>query len=579
MPFTPTIFSTSYEFPILSPPDVSPGTRVVGICGISSVHDEHGAVPSDPSKDGWYHAQFYLLHHLLAGQGVQQKWITSVAPNRIVDNYSLLTYPDIKGTRRIVLDRTMIQRGYMNDVKVVNPKSLRDELKDTLDIEVQDGMECREPILIILIGHGSMKHGGIHLHNHTFNSDQFRLWTMGAVDAGLVTPNPFSGREGGWLVVPSRLLMNRPLNRYPFTQRRLADEGRGKTCGSVWMIEVLSSPAFKELTIPRDPGDKRMEERLIPELINAVYDSLIGGRVKCWGVNFDPDTDAWEIDFDKRRGNPLYKLEEAWYSLRSLSPYGQPSVSSSSLLALPTNPVGNELPAELLNRLESLAGSSQSQQPAHYTVSTRRKLLPLIDAYRRSLPGLADDQSEALLSALIHKVENNPDCCLSRLHRVTAHLEYRFRLMELADRYVSCLDLQEQGRSCNGFDIEKWKREQSREQVNRLKEVVRILASRFVFPATILEKQGKVFPKPWEYLAMVMMERGGTSREFEIDVEVILNFRKDRIRAATMAALKNKRVEEAMRKIDRHIKDTLEDDSDGRASLFDGDLWVIVQKD
>jgi hypothetical protein len=92
MPFTPTIFSTSYEFPILSPPDVSPGTRVVGICGISFVHDEHGAVPSDPSKDGWYHAQFYLLHHLLAGQGVQQKWITSVAPDRMVDNYSLLTY-------------------------------------------------------------------------------------------------------------------------------------------------------------------------------------------------------------------------------------------------------------------------------------------------------------------------------------------------------------------------------------------------------------------------------------------------------------------------------------------------------
>ncbi|ELR08988.1 hypothetical protein VC83_05984 [Pseudogymnoascus destructans] len=569
MPFTPTTFSTSYEFPILSPPDVAPGTRVVGICGISSVRDENGAVPSDPSKDGWYHAQFYLLHQLLREQGVQQKWITSVSPDCIVDNYSQLTYPDIKGTRRIVLDRTMIQRGYMNDVKVVNPKSLRDELKDTLDIEVQDGMEYREPILLIVIGHGSMKDGGIHLHNRTFNSEQFRLWTMGAVNAGLVTPNPFTGREGGWLVVPSRLLMNRPLNC----------DGRGKTCGSVWMIEVLNSPAFKELMTPRDPSDKRMEERLVPELINAVYDSLIGGRVKCGGVDFDPDTDAWEIDFRRRRSKPLYKLEEAWYSLRSLSPGELPSVSSSSLLALPTNPVSGELPAELLNRLENLAGSSQSQQTTDYTVSTRRKLLPLIDAYRRSLPGLADDHSEALLSTLIHKVEDNPDVCLSRLRRVTAHLEYRFHLMELADRYVSCLDLQEQGRSCSGFDMEKWKREQPREQVDRLEKVVRILASRFVFPATILEKQGKVFPKPWEYLAMVMMERGGTSREFERDLEVILNFRKDRIRAATMAALKDKRVEEAMRKIDRHIKDTLEDDSDGRASLFDGDLWVIVQKD
>jgi hypothetical protein len=417
----------------------------------------------------------------------------------------------------------MIQRGYVNDVKVVNPKSLRDELKDTLDLEVQDGMENREPILIIVIGHGSMKHGGIYLHNHTFDSGQFRLWTMGAVDAGLVAPNPFTGKEGGWLVVPSRLLMNRPLNRYPFTQRCLADDGRGKTCGSVWMIEVLSSPAFKELMAPRDPGDKRMEEKLVPELINAVYDSLIGGRIKRWGVDFDRDTDAWEIDFRDRRGKPLYKLEEAWHSLRSLSPNDLPSVSSSSLLALPTNPVGSELPAELLNRLENLAGASQSPQTTENTVSTRRKLLPLINAYRCSRPGLASDSSEALLSALIHKVEVFPDSCLSRIRRVIAHLEYRFHLMELADRYVSCLDLQEQGRSCSGFDMEKWKREQSRERVDRLNEVVRILASRFVFPATILEKQGKVFPKPWEYLAMVMMERGGTSREFERDLEVILN--------------------------------------------------------
>lgn len=543
MSFTPTVFSTSYEFPILTPPDVSPNTRVVGICGISSVRDENGAVPSDPSKDGWYHEQFYLLHQLLAEQGVQQKWITSVSPDCIVDNYSQLTYrkthfsayqeigktytdidvADIKGTRRIVLDRTMIQRGYMNDVKVVNPKSLRDELKATLDIEVQDGMEYREPILLIVIGHGYMKEGGIHLHNRTFSSEQMRLWTMGAVDVTLVTPNPFTGREGGWLVVPSRILMNHPLGSDPYAQRCLADDGRGKSCGSVWMIEVLNSPAFKKLMAPRDSVDKKMEEKLIPGLIDAVYDSLIGGRVKFWGVDFDPETDAWEIDYRKRRGKPLYMLKESWYSLRSYSSDDLPTVSSSSLLALPTNPVGGELPADLLNRLENLAGPSQTPRPTDYTVSTRRKLLPLIDAYRRSLPGLADDRSEALLGALIQKVEDDPAGSLSRLRKVTAQIEYRLHLMELADRYVSCLDLQEKGRSCSGFDMEKWKREQTRECVDRLKEVVRILASRFVFPATILEKQGKVFPKPWEYLAMVMMERGGTPAEFERDLEVILN--------------------------------------------------------
>lgn len=443
--------------------------------------------------------------------------------NEIDKTYTDINAADTKGTRRVVLDRTMIQRGYMNDVKVVNPKSLRDELKDTLDIEVQNGMEYRDPILLIVIGHGYMKEGGIQLHNRTFTSEQMRLWTMGAVDAALVTPNPFAGREGGWLVIPSRILTNHPLSSDPYAQRCLADNGRGKSCGSVWMCEVLNSPGFKELVAPTEIVDKKLDEKLVPGMISAVYDALIGGRVKRGGVDFDPKNDAWEMDYRKRRGKTLYRLNEAWYFLRSFSPDDMPSVSSSSLLALPTNPVNRELPLELRNRLGNLAESLRSLQPTDESISTRRKLLPLIDAYRRSLPGLAEDRSEALIRSLIRNVEDNPAISLSRLRKVNTHIEYRFHLMELADRYVSCLDLQEKGRSCSGFDMEKWKREKTRECVERLSEVVRILASRFVFPATILDRQGKVFPKPWEYLAMVMMERGGTPAEFERDLEVLLN--------------------------------------------------------
>lgn len=423
----------------------------------------------------------------------------------------------------------MIQRGYMNDVKVVNPNSLRDEVNNTLDIEVQDGMECKEPILLIVIGHGSMKDGGIHLHNHTFLWEQMRLWTLGAVDVTLVTPNPFTGREGGWLVVPSRILTNHPLGIDPYAQRCLADDGRGRSCGSVWMIEVLNSTPFKELMASRNSDDKIMEEKLTPELLDTMYDALIGGRVRRGGVDFDPNADTWEMDYRRRRGKPLYMLKEAWYSLRSYSPDELPTVSSSSLLFLPNKPVSGELPLDLLRSLENLSiqkgqGSfSRCRKTTDYTMSTRRKVLPLIDAYRRSLPGLADDRSEALLRAMIQKVEDSPDGSVSRIRRVTSNIEYRLRLMELADRYVTCLDLQEKGRSCSGFDMENWKREQPPERVDRLQEIVKILGTKFVFPATILEKQGKVFPKPWEYLAMVMMERGGTPEEFEKDLAVILN--------------------------------------------------------
>jgi hypothetical protein len=48
-----------------------------------------------------------------------------------------------------------------------------------------------------------------------------------------------------------------------------------------------------------------------------------------------------------------------------------------------------------------------------------------------------------------------------------------------------------------------------------------------------------------------------------------------------MAALNDHRVTEVRKRIDRHVNDTLdvEDDSDGKASLFDGDLWVILHND
>jgi hypothetical protein len=279
----------------------------------------------------------------------------------------------------------------------------------------------------------------------------------------------------------------------------------------------------------RNPDDKIMEEKLTPELLDTMYDALIGGRVRRGGVDFDPNADTWEMDYRRRRGKPLYMLKEAWYSLRSYSPDELPTVSSSSLLFLPNKPVSGELPLDLLRSLENLSiqkgqGSfSRCRKTTDYTMSTRRKVLPLIDAYRRSLPGLADDRSEALLRAMIQKVEDSPDGSVSRIRRVTSNIEYRLRLMELADRYVTCLDLQEKGRSCSGFDMENWKRKQPPERVDRLQEIVKILGTKFVFPATILEKQGKVFPKPWEYLAMVMMERGGTPEEFEKDLAVILN--------------------------------------------------------
>jgi hypothetical protein len=52
---------TNVEFSSRCPPDISSHTRIVAVCGINDYHNA-----SSPTKDGWFHSDFYLFHHLFS---------------------------------------------------------------------------------------------------------------------------------------------------------------------------------------------------------------------------------------------------------------------------------------------------------------------------------------------------------------------------------------------------------------------------------------------------------------------------------------------------------------------------------
>ena len=70
------------EFVASCPPDVSPKTRIVAVCGITNIGDI-----ASPPRDGWFLSDFWMFNHLLRSAPVaNQIWLTC-CPKLLVDQY------------------------------------------------------------------------------------------------------------------------------------------------------------------------------------------------------------------------------------------------------------------------------------------------------------------------------------------------------------------------------------------------------------------------------------------------------------------------------------------------------------
>lgn len=395
------------------------------------------------------------------------------------------------------------------DMKIVDPANLHTSLKLTLDFEASLSRVHSQPIMLLIFGHGCMKESGMWIGDSLFTPQNLCDWTDGAVVA-VVTPNPFAGPQMGWVAIPDLRLDELPDSLESPRPESYEYEGAqrvNRVCGSVWLREVLKSKALAPLLKDGDTVVGGTKEANQKDLVDAVHTALICGTGRASGINFESDADRWEIDYRSRFGLQLLQWKLRWDSLpnpssipdTASSPTSDSISSSSSTLELGSSTTSS--PAEL-------DASVADQRRTSY----RHKLLPLISAYRATLPGIPSRGSDALLNLLMRRVTLDPSCSLSRMRTVCSHIEYRLHLMELADRYVVLLGMDDVGESCASFDFPAWARVQTPAQFAAYEELVYQVVATRIFPKPVVEKQGRVFFKPMQYLSMLFL-RYGTAGE------------------------------------------------------------------
>ena len=109
------------EFAASCPPDVSPKTRIIAVCGITNIGDL-----ASPAIDGWFLSDFWMFNHLLRSAPVaSQIWLTCCSPKLLVDQYGRYAHGNPFQRRRIVLEERLLDAiQEAGTLRVVEPADL-----------------------------------------------------------------------------------------------------------------------------------------------------------------------------------------------------------------------------------------------------------------------------------------------------------------------------------------------------------------------------------------------------------------------------------------------------------------------
>jgi hypothetical protein len=142
--------------------------------------------------------------------------------------------------------------------------------------------------------------------------------------------------------------------------------------------------------------------------------------------------------------------------------------------------------------------------------------------YRASFPGMdnasintAFHTDVRLLLTSKERYKNE----LADLLTLSSTLAYRLEGIAIGTRYKDLLKLEYP--DCNSFDVEGWtfpryesKQKEAKEQLLRYKKFRSLIKDANIFSAAS-EDQGYTYPKPWEYLAIALVESQKTQAEIE----------------------------------------------------------------
>ncbi|KAH8588568.1 hypothetical protein B0O99DRAFT_638995 [Bisporella sp. PMI_857] len=543
------------EFAARCPPDVQKDTRIVAVCGIP-------ASKAAPQEDGWFFSDFFLFYQMLGSRSElpNQLWLSSCSPSDLIRKHERYLHGPangIAGDRRVVMNEEMLPKDEMTaGFRVFKPKDLLERFLATLKSEIKEASRTKQPVLVLIFGHGEEETSGIFIgcdEGGSLKLTQARLASVlqKEVQTTMILTSCYSG---GWIMKPNlnKHFDVKPAFNHSFlTAAGSEDEslswplsqtvGR-QAGGSVFATCLLNSIItasdrtegfysgkkvyFEELNDKGQPtGD--MEGKLIKvqendegediSLSMAALTQQIIYECKArygslWGIHnfsFAAQDDLWAKAWGKRTGLPLLNYKEKWESL--------PEAPPMKNIYPPASP---------------LASSIMSKSPGalHNIVKVKAT------RYMNSHPGPDNGGCNTDCHPGFYKLIEGTRLEFDELYRLNEILDYRQGQIGLAEIYCYALEIGvPEDRQVGQFDEFEWRGSQLKKKHGRSAEHSRVvidLLERFdtirgwVIQLRIFDspgpQQGFGYSKPKAYLAARLAESPMPTQQIHKKLEDLL---------------------------------------------------------
>lgn len=540
------------EFNTHTPPDITPNTRILAICGIASGE----AAPND---DGWILSDFFAFYHLCRGLTEHQTWMHGLDLETLVAAHGPYLHGNPSLSRKVVLDKAILEQATRaQDLHPGESSGLRSAFKEQLKSHCQKAAREGQGLLVLIFAHGDGKNGGFWFPSISSTVKEDEIEKIVAGFGISVTVMSTACYSGGWVCNKSfDMSVNHDKeSRSEFNKSTLMAAGpenppipgnftttARRACGSMFstaIIDALTKSKNKrplmELDDDDEIGHSEEQQSAYEDFSKTVYETFLRGvdrRGHEHHITFSPQEDAWEMCWGERTGFPLSVYETRWNSLEDHDadrhpgdPWNRDPSSTAAQEAEYEDFRAND------KGREPCGGQSASgSKPETNTVPEKkgktsgmfgRSIQALVNQvstlggqYLESHKGFDQTAADGSLHNFIYRIQLGSETSKEILEDCLRTLEYRMDQMSTADEYLRAMSIPPP------FDLKchEFQTYQLPDRIDkpagegRYRSILDLIFEREVLFPDSLSEQGHQFYKGPQYLVAAFYEAGLPKKE------------------------------------------------------------------
>ena len=429
-------------FTSMTLPDISSKSHIIGLVG---THDNEDL--ASPQQDGWFLSDFYLFKSLLDGLCQTRAWFTCLDPAYLVEKYTEYVHGSPYQERRIVLDRLLLESGQCRqDMTVVKEDELLAAFLTYFRGRCQQAQAAREPVLLLLLGHGDEMTSGIEIG--VLSNGSIPMLSIPTIKdilqqfpdlqlSALLT----SCYSGGWTTYLNITAMT-AAGPSSWSESWPISHSIGRATGSIFASAVVERLRKDDHAVDcnKDPVSYEQftsevkAKLMLLDKFGAIHD-----------IRFSAQDDDWENEFHQRSGLPRFELEKRLLSLRTIPrtnreehPHGDRT--SDEQLQRWNQPCGAAMPGPAPIDLRNPFRWSMRGRHGGSGASILSLMRKRAQRYLASCPGRDSIASNHTVHYLARRCLDGK-CSWDEMTKLAACLDYREKTMQVARKLLIVMDV------------------------------------------------------------------------------------------------------------------------------------------